>query len=225
MEMTKMNPKLLILPVVALIFCFSSRALADDVKPESHDSGPKSTITLGAVAGLTGARTDTSTPQQTGVNDDRKWGAGASVMFDTPIADAFSLGIGAIYQKRTFDIGNSTLEIERSVPTLFIPVEAKLWFGNFFDIGAGGFGSIRLGDEQNKIIAGSATTFSYSSGQRETLEFGMTLSAAVTFPFTERTGITVEGRYLRGFTDSSEDSAYNEKIDDFMLTAGLRISL
>lgn len=211
---------------LSIAILFSSlpyRALGAENSSDSSDSA-KPSITVGLVEGLTGARTDSSI-QQSGINSGRKWGMGASVMLDTPIDKALSVGIGAIYIKRKFDIGNNTLSIERSIPTLFVPLEAKLWLGNFFDVGLGGFGSIRVGDEQNSVISGGNTGASISTGQRSTLEFGMTASLAFTFPIQDRTGITIGGRYLRGFTNSSDNSIYNEKIDDVLLTAGLRISL
>lgn len=202
---------------------FTVPAFAED-NGES-DSGPSPSVSVGLVGAFTGIDSDSSdSVQKQGLSSDRKFGWGLAAGLDSPMGPV-SLAISAMYVRRIFEIGNSTLRIEREVPTLFVPLELRLWLGNAFYVGGGVFGSIRVGDQKDKILSGSNTLFSFSSGQRNDFEYGFAAAAGLTIPIYERTGIALEGKYLYGLKDAAKDSTYEEKIRDLAFIAGLRFSI
>ncbi len=211
----------------SLVLTAASFPIAAHAEVAAHaESGSPASVTLGVAGGLTGADAKSSdTIQNTGLSADRKFGLGGAVMFDSPLAPMFSIGLGAIYLQRKFDIGNDTLRFERKVPTLFVPLEGRIWLGNLLYLGAGGFGAFRVGDQTDRIVTGNSASPTLSTGQRESFEYGLTASAAFTLPIVERTGFTFEARYLHGMKNSSKDGIYEEHIRDLVLTAGIRLSL
>ncbi len=215
----------LFIKLFAVLMLIPSCGVSTALAAEGEVSGSGTTVTVGLVGDLSGVNTSSNdTIQQTGLDSTRKWGLGASIMVDSP-AGPVSVAMGAIYVRRVFEIGNNTLRIERTVPTLFVPLEARLWLGNVLYVGAGGFGSIRVGSQQDSVLSGNNTLASFSSDQRETLEYGMTAAAGFGFPVNERTGLALEARYFSGLTNASKDGVYDEKIRDFALTAGLRVGI
>lgn len=199
----------------------------DGVRDSPARDGTPSSIGVFVMPSLTHARTDTSvsTPQQTGISSDRKlsWGAGA--MFDAPLQKHFSIGAGALFSNRKFSLNSGPVEVERTIPTLFVPVEAKFWLANWFSLGAGVFGSVRVGSVKDKVKLGGTTLSSTSSSDHNTLGFGLTASANFVVPVSERTGFLLGARYLYGLTDTTKSSVYDEKIDDLAFNVGLSITI
>lgn len=188
--------------------------------------GAQASLTLGVVGSLSGVDVKSGdSVQSTGLNSDRKWGLGATAFFDAPIAPMFSLAFGGMYIQRTFEIGNDTLAVERKVPTLFLPLEARVWFGDVLYAAGGVFGAFRVGDQEDRLLRGSNTVFSFSSDSRDAFEYGWTAAAGLNLPLSGRTGLTFEARYLSGMTDASKSSLYEERIRDLAVTAGLRLGM
>jgi hypothetical protein len=199
-------------------------AFAADPEYGAAASTPGS-IAVVVTPSLTSVRNDTDLPQEQGIDSDRKLGWGGGLLFDAPLGHAVSFGIGALYIQRKFQIGTGSVRLERKIPTVFVPAEVKLWFGNVLSIGAGAFGAVKVGDVTDTVVVGGGTLDSTSSADHETIEYGLTASANLLFPVAERTGLLVGARYLRGLKNGSKSVAYDEKIDDIALQAGLSFSL
>ncbi len=183
-------------------------------------NGPR--IAVGGIAGITGARTDSGSIQNTGITTDRKIGWGGGLLVEAPLTDDLGIEIGGLYLNRKFEVGGNNLNFTRSVPTIFVPLEARFWLGNIFSVAGGGFYSLRIGDENNSINSGNSTLVSFDTGGRERNEYGLTAAATVNLASVDKTGLFIEARYNRGLSNSSKNSAYEEKIDDLLLMAGLR---
>ena len=174
---------------------------------------------------LTSVRNSSDLPQEQGIDSNRKLGWGGGLLFDAPLANALSLGLGALYIERKFQIGTGSVRLERKVPTVFVPLEVKLWFANVLSIGAGVFGAAKVGDVTDTAVVGSGGLASTSASDHETIEYGLTASADLLLPVAERTGVIVGARYFRGLKNGSKNAVYDEKIDDLALQAGLSFSL
>jgi hypothetical protein len=170
-------------------------------------------------------RNNSDVPAESGIDSDRKLGWGGGLLFDAPLAPAFSMGIGALYIDRKFQVGTGSVRLERKVPTVMVPLEAKFWLGNAISLGVGAFGAVKVGDVTDTAIAGGGTLQSTTAADHETIEYGLTASANLLFPVAERTGILLGARYLRGLKNGSKNAVYDEKIDDLALQAGLNFAL
>ncbi len=202
---------------------FSATLVALMIAPDIL-AAPPASVALVLSPSLTSVRNESNLAQEQGIDSDRKLGWGGGILFDAPVADALSFGIGALYIQRKFQIGTGSVRFERSVPTVFVPVEVKAWMGNVLSLGVGGFGAIRVGDTKNELVSG-AGTLTATSNSSESFQYGLTASANVLFPVAERTGLVFGARYLYGLNDGDKGVAYDEKIDDLALTAGISFSL
>jgi hypothetical protein len=173
----------------------------------------------------TSVRTKTDLVQEQGINADRKLGWGGGLLFDAPLADSLSLGVGALYIRRKFQIGTGTTRLERTIPTVFVPVEVKFWLGNVFSIGGGAFGAVKVGDVTDSAVTGTGALVSTTASDHKTIEYGLTASANFLLPIAERTGFLIGARYLYGMTNGSNSSIYDEKIDDLAAQVGLSFSI
>lgn len=174
---------------------------------------------------LTSVRTESTLAQEQGFNSERKLGLGAGILFDAPLTENLSLGVGGLFINRKFQIGTGSVRLERSVPTVFVPVEAKFWLGNAFSIGAGAFGAIKVGDAKDEVKVGSGGFSTNSAQDRKSLDYGLTASVNFLLPVAERTGFLIGARYLYGLSNNSSNIAYDEKIDDLALTAGISFGM
>ena len=180
-------------------------------------------VAVAGIAGVTGARNSSSnTAQGTGINADRKIGYGAGILIEAPFTESLGIETGVLYVRRRFEVGTPGLRITRTVPTVFVPLEARLWLGELFSVSGGAFGAIRVGDQSDKVTMGGSSLATFGSGSRERTEFGMTLAATLNLAAVNKTGFFVEARYNRGFSNASQDGIYDEHIDDLLLLAGLR---
>lgn len=193
--------------------------------PVSSAFATPGSVALVVTPSLTSVRNDTDLPQEQGIDSNRKLGWGGGVLFDSPLGENLSLGLGALYIERKFQIGTGSTRLERKVPTVFVPLEAKLWFANMLSVGGGVFGAVKVGDVTDTAVLGGGTLQSTSAADHETIEYGLTASANLLLPVSERTGLTVGARYLRGLKNGSKNAVYDEKIDDIALQAGLSFSL
>lgn len=203
---------------------FTMSAFAPLLPLKSAYAAPGS-VALVVTPSLTSVRNETDLPQEQGIDSDRKLGWGGGILFDAPLADALSLGLGALYIERKFQIGTGTSRLERKVPTLFVPFEAKLWLGSILNIGGGVFGAVKVGDVTDTTVLGAGTLQSTSTADHETLEYGLTASVNLILPVAERTGLLLGARYMYGLKNGSKSAFYDEKIDDLALQAGLNFSL
>ena len=178
---------------------------------------------LGAIAGATGVTVD-SDDDPTDIFDGKKFGWGAGALVEFPMAPMFGIQTGALYLQRTFAVGNRTLGITRSIPTLEIPLELKLWIGDVISLSAGGFGALRVGRVNDEATLGTLRA-EFSSGQRKTWEWGLTAALGLTIPFADKTGVFAEARYNYGLTNPANASGYSEKMRDVLFMAGLRLDL
>ncbi len=185
------------------------------------------TLTIGGALGMTGAKVASDNGVESdGLTTSRKLGIGGVVSLGMRSgAEPIGLELGAWYLQRKFEIGNNSLRLVRKVPTLFVPVELKLHLADVFSIGAGGFGAFRIGEMEDEVQAGNTTAFSFSSDQRKSTEFGWTASMEFVLPLAPTTGLALQARYFGGLSDSSNDGAFNEKIDDFVLMAGIKLGM
>jgi hypothetical protein len=188
-------------------------------------SEPAPSLAVVITPSFTSVRTGDPLPQEQGFSEDRKLGWGGGVLFDSPLSEGLSLGVGALYIQRKFQIGTGSVRYERKVPTVFVPIEAKVWLGNAFSIGGGVFGAVKAGNVTDSVVTGAGTLNATSDPGRDTLDYGLTASANFLLPVAERTGVLLGARYLYGLTDGTKSAAYDEKIDDFALQAGLSFSL
>jgi hypothetical protein len=202
-----------------------SSTFADDTNASASPRQSPGSMGIFGVAGLTGVRNNSDLAQETGVDSNRKLGWGGGIQFDAPLAKDLSLGVGGIYIERKFQIGNTANRLERKVPTILVPVEAKFWFGNVLSIGAGGFGAVKVGNATDTAIAGTGSLQSNSASDHQTVEYGLTASVDVLLPASERTGIILGAQYFRGLNNGSKSPLYDEKIDDILFKAGLNFSL
>jgi hypothetical protein len=205
--------------LVAALAAFPTIASAEE------GSGASPSLAVVITPSFTSVRTGDPLPQEQGFSQDRKLGWGGGVLFDSPLSEGLSIGVGALYIQRKFQIGTGTVRVERKVPTVFVPVEAKVWLGNAFSIGGGVFGALKAGDVTDSVVTGAGTLNATSDPGRNTLDYGLTASANFLLPVAERTGVLLGARYLYGLTDGTKSAAYDEKIDDFALQAGLSFTL
>jgi len=184
-------------------------------------------VTVGGVLGLTNARVDSQNPLEAdGLTTSRKLGVGASVTLGFhEAADPLGLQIGAWYLHRKFEIDDSSLRVVRTVPTLLVPVELKFFPTGILSVSGGGFAAFRIGDATDEVQLGNTSLFSFSSAQRKSTEFGLTLAAEAEIPVAPMTGFIAEARYWRGLSNSADNSVFNEKIDDLTLMLGLRFGM
>lgn len=211
-----------------VFFLLQGVAFAAEPEPQDHKamrSDRVPSIAVVAMPALTHARTNSDVAQESGISSDRKLGWGGGVLFDAPINPHFSVGAGALFINRKFGLGAGNIELERTIPTLFVPVEAKYWLANFFNIGAGAFGSVRVGNVKDELKVGGRTLGSTTSSDHNTLGFGLTASANFLIPVSQRTGFILGARYLFGLTDTTKSSIYDEKIDDLAFNLGVSISI
>jgi hypothetical protein len=206
---------------VALVAAFAAPAITSAA--EGDVASPSLAVVL--TPSFTSVRTGDPLPQEQGFSEDRKLGWGGGLLYDSPIAEGISLGVGALYIQRKFQIGTGSVRFERKVPTVFVPVEAKVWLGNVFSIGGGVFGAVKAGNVTDSIVTGSGTLNATSDPGRNTFDYGLTASANFLLPVAERTGVLLGARYLYGLSDGTKSAAYDEKIDDFALQAGLSFTL
>jgi len=180
-------------------------------------------VAVAGIAGVTGARNGSSNPAQgAGLTADRKIGYGAGALIEFPFSEGLGIETGALYVQRKFEIGNPNFRLTRSVPTVFVPLEARLWLGNFFSVAGGAFGALRVSSQSDEVTSGSTTLASISSGNRESTEFGATAAATLNLAAAGKSGLFIEARYNRGFSNASKDGIYDEHIDDLLVLAGLR---
>lgn len=178
-------------------------------------------ISVEALGGVTGARSAGSA-LATGVEVDRKFGYGFGALVEIPAVESIGLEVGALYIQRTFKLGNSTLGITRTVPTVLVPLEARLWIGDTFSVAGGGFVALRVGSQTDTVTSGSDSLLTFTSGSRKTLEYGLTVATTINAGYIDKTGIFIEARYNRGLTNAFQNSSFEERIDDFLLGAGAR---
>lgn len=198
--------------------------LATGASPLVSQAAPGS-IALVVSPSWTDVRTESSEPQESGIDSERKLSWGGGLMLDSPVGEALSLGVGALYIDRTFQVGTSSTRLERSVPTIFVPVELKFWIGDVLNVGAGAFAAIRTGKVKDSAILGGGTLASNAGNDHSGFDYGLTASVNALFPVAERTGILVGARYWYGLSDGSKSALYNEKIDDLSLIAGLSFKI
>lgn len=183
-------------------------------------------IAIVAVPSLTNVDVDIENGLEgQGVSSEREFGMGGGILFDIPVSEAVSFGTGAIYNSRTFQIHSLGTEVERKIPTIFVPAEAKFWIIDAVGIGAGGFAAMRVGDVTNTIKAGDNRTSVTSSTDRESIEYGLTASANVLVPVDPSANILLGARYLYGLTNASRVGSYTENIQDLQFMAGVSFSL
>ena len=184
-------------------------------------------FTVGGLLGLTNARVASQNGfEQNGLSTSRKLGLGFGGSLSLHDASApIGFQLGAWYLSRKFEIGDSTLRVVRTVPTVMIPAEIKLFPGGILSVSGGGFAAIRAGDVSDEVQVGNQSAFSFSSTQRKSTEFGLTAAAEVLVPVGAGSGLVVEGRYWRGLSNAADNSVFDEKIDDFTLMAGLRFPM
>ncbi len=213
--MKKVNPNtsVTVLLVAALTIAASTSAFAAE--------GVR--VAVAGIAGVTGARNGSSNSAQgAGLTADRKIGYGAGALLEFPLSDGLGIETGALYVRRKFEIGNPSFRLTRTVPTLFVPLEARFWLGDFLSVAGGAFGAIRVGSQSDEVTSGSTTLASVSSGNRESTEFGATAAATLNLAAAGKSGLFIEARYNRGFSNASKDGIYDEHIDDLLVLVGLR---
>ena len=192
---------------------------------ETPDNGAAPSIAFVFTPSLTSVRSSSDLPQEQGMSSSRKSGLGVGFLMDSPMTPNLSLGAGALYIKRKFQIGTGTIQTERTVPTIFVPVEVKIWLMNMLSVGGGVFGAFKTGDVTDTLIMGGSSLQSTTANDHKSFEYGLTVSANLLMPIAERTGLIVGARYLRGLSDGSSSAFYDEQIDDLALTAGVSLSL
>lgn len=209
---------------ISLLGFFSvGLAHADSAQPST---GTPPSIALVVTPSLTSARSSASdSSQDAGISDHRKLGWGGGLLLDSPVGSNLSLGVGALYVERKFDIGSPGVTLERKIPTIFVPLEAKIWLGNLLNVGGGVFGAFKVGDVTDTVTTAGGTASVASDSDRNSFEYGLTLSANLLFPVTERTGVIVGAHYFWGLNDAAKSALYDEKINDLAFEAGLSFSL
>ena len=70
---------------------------------------------------------------------DAKWGFGAMTAVELGLADYAGIAVGLHYLQRRFQISGGAVDWTRTIPTLFVPVEARFYLAKVISVGAGGF--------------------------------------------------------------------------------------
>lgn len=206
---------------------WSAPARAAEGEASSNSGGGGMRIAVMGIAGLTGAREGSSNPAQaSGIDTSRNFGLGLGALIESPFVDAFGIEFGALYVARTFEIGNATVKFKRSVPTLMVPLDARLWLGDILSVAGGFFAAIKVGTQTDEYSIGNATVSTFgTNGDRQSPEFGMTLAATLNIATVGKSGLFLETRYNRGFTNSSKETGLEERIDDLLFMAGVRLDM
>jgi hypothetical protein len=181
-------------------------------------AGPR--LALGPVAGWTNADIDSDRTDKVTHDSTLSWGGMA--LIEMAMTPQLGIETGAIYMGRKFTIGDSTVRLEREVPTVFAPLELRGWLGNFVSLAAGGFAAFKVGDVKDTVKSGSDTLGTFSSNNRDSTEYGLTAAATLNLAGASKSGLYAEARYMHGLSDNGRSGFYKERIRDVLLSAGFR---
>lgn len=151
------------------------------------------------------------------------YGIGAGV--ELPLAESFGIVTGLDYVQRRFELGYDAARVERTVPTMFVPVLLRAWLGDSFYVQGGVYASKGLGTVKDDYIVGDSTVFDFERSKRRGLDFGAAAGIGLNIAMFGKTGLYVQGQYLYGFTDSASNSSFSEKVRDLLVSTGVRIEL
>ena len=151
------------------------------------------------------------------------YGIGAGV--EIPLAESFGLVTGLDYLHRKFQVGFDAARLERTIPTIIVPVMARAWIGDVFYVQGGVYGSKGVGSITDSAVSGNDTLIGFDHDNRRAIDFGAIAGAGVNVAMFGKTGLYVQGQYLHGFTDSAGATIYEERVRDLLVSTGIRIEL
>jgi hypothetical protein len=157
------------------------------------------------------------------VSADPKWGFGIMTSVELGLADYAGVSLGAYYLQRRFQISGGPIDWTRTIPTVFVPLEARFYLAKVLSIGAGAFASIPVGSTRDSFSRGDSTLTNTGSG-RSGVDYGLTGALGVNIPL-ESFGAFAELRYNHGLTDSAATRDVEEKIRDLLLTVGVKLKI
>lgn len=183
-------------------------------------------LAVGGIGGFAGALVGSSNASQLlGLGSSRTLSWGAGLLLEAPINPTVGIELGGMFVARRFGIANNLLGVTRSIPTLMVPLEARIWLGNIFSIAAGGFAAFQLSAPTDEASIGGTPLGSFSLGSRQGTAWGLTGALTLNVATVDKAGIFLEGRYSRGLSNSASDGIFQESIDDLLLMAGARFEL
>jgi hypothetical protein len=191
---------------------------------EYDDSGWRRNLTLsvGADALRSNAKYSGGSSTAT-LSADPKWGFGGMAAVELGLADYAGVAIGVHYLERRFQISGGAVDWTRTIPTMFIPVEARFYLAKVLSIGAGGFAAFAVGHTKDSFKTGNSTLVNTGSS-RNGVDFGLTAALGVNIPIGPL-GVFGEARYNFGLTDSASNSDVEEKIRDLLFTVGVKFKI
>lgn len=181
--------------------------------------------------GVDGVYSNADVKVDTGtVKSDPALGFGAMTAIELGLADFGGVALGVHYLQRKFTLSGSDTpgvdyKLTRTLPTLFIPLEARFYFFKMLSVGAGGFASIPVGNASDKYKSGNVSTTVDRGKQRSGTDWGLTGAIGVNVPIGDTLGVFGEARYNYGLTDSASNGANEARIRDLLFTLGLKLKI
>jgi hypothetical protein len=157
------------------------------------------------------------------LSSDPKWGYGVMTAVELGLADYAGVSLGAHYLHRRFQISGNGVDLTRTIPTLFFPLEARFYLMKILSIGAGGFAADPVGKTSDSYSVGDTTVVNTGSS-RNGVDYGLTGALGVNLPLGPL-GVFGEVRYNYGLSDSASNGDVEEKMRDLLFTVGVKVKI
>lgn len=165
------------------------------------------------------------TGSEKNVTSSKTMSYGLGVGVELPLAESLGIVTGIDYLHRKFEVGFEKARIERTVPTVIIPVMVRAWIGDAFYVQGGVYGSKGVGDVKDTFKSGNKGLIGFDSQARRGVDFGGVAGLGLNLAMFGKTGVYMQGQYLHGFSNSSSASVYKERVRDLLVSTGVRIEL
>lgn len=185
---------------------------------------PEASVGLFTAPSLSSATTTGDGPAGDALKSERQLSVGGGALLDGSLSPTLSLGTAVIYEKRKLNISGAGYTAKKSIPTIFIPLEARFWINRYFAVSMGGFAAFRIARVEEEITSTDGTEVNMD-GDHEKAELGMTAAALGNIPLDREMGLLLGARYLRGFSNGARSSGYAERIDEIQLMGGLLLTI
>ncbi len=176
------------------------------------------------IGGWTGASVE-GEGTESSIDASKAMSYGVGLGIELPLAGSFGIVSGLDYVHRKFEIGFDVARIEKTVPTIIIPVMARAWFGDAFYVQGGLYGAKSVGSNNYEFKTGEDADLDFDYKDRRSVDFGAIAGLGVNIAMFGKTGLYVQAQYLHGFTDSAGATIYKERVRDIQVSTGLRIEI
>jgi hypothetical protein len=159
------------------------------------------------------------------VNSTKAMSYGIGVGVELPLANSFGIVTGLDYIHRKFEVGFDAARVERTVPTMILPVMVRAWVGDTFYVQGGVYASKGVGSITDEAKSGDSSLIGFDTNARRGVDFGALAGLGANLAMFGKTGLYIQGQYMHGFSDSASASVYQERARDILISTGLRIEI